>query len=387
MSNDDETWLEPEVDDDDYQIEEYELTSSPNDFNVSTIVNFMDSGAVKVPGFQRNFVWDNRRASKLIESLIIGLPVPQIFLYEESRNRFLVIDGQQRLMSIYYFVKGRFPRKDKRPALRLIFDKEGKIPDHVLQDDLYFAKFNLELPSPIPDRPNKFNGLNYATLAEHRPSFDLRTIRNVIVKQTIPREDDSSIYEMFNRLNTGGINLKAQEIRTSLYHCPFYDMLYRVNTLETWRKLLGVAEPDLHMQDVEVLLRAFAILADGADYKPSMSKFLNRYSKKAKGYSTDQIAYLESLFTSFLDAIKAVPRQQFAGRSGKFSVSILEAVFAAAGGPPMIRKDTNVAVVASDTIAKLRAHEKFLAASQQATTNKTNVAARVRIAKEVLAGG
>src|SRR5690348_6413180 len=96
------------------QIEEYDLTSAPNDFNVSTIHSFIQSGAVKIPAFQRNYVWDIKRASRLIESLIIGLPVPQVFLYEEGRNNFLVVDGQQRLMTIYYFIKGRFPKANKR---------------------------------------------------------------------------------------------------------------------------------------------------------------------------------------------------------------------------------------------------------------------------------
>ena len=90
-------WYEDYIDEPDQgQIDEYDITATPNDFNISTIFNFIESGAVKIPGFQRNYVWEHRRASKLIESLILGLPVPQVFLYEEARNRFLVIDGQQR---------------------------------------------------------------------------------------------------------------------------------------------------------------------------------------------------------------------------------------------------------------------------------------------------
>jgi len=108
-----EDWVDGLADDsDDLQVEEYDLTSSPNDFNTTTIYNFIESGAVKIPGFQRNYVWDIKRASKLIESLVIGLPVPQIFLYEEDRNTFLVIDGQQRLMTVYFFVKQRFPKME-----------------------------------------------------------------------------------------------------------------------------------------------------------------------------------------------------------------------------------------------------------------------------------
>ena len=114
---------------------EYEVTASPNDFNLLTLLNFIESGAIEIPGFQRNYVWDIKRASKLIESIIIGLSVPQIFLYEEGRNSFLVIDGQQRLMSLYYFWKGRFPRKEKRSELRTVFDEEGHIPKDFFDSD------------------------------------------------------------------------------------------------------------------------------------------------------------------------------------------------------------------------------------------------------------
>lgn len=204
------SWFDEEEDlnNDDYQVREYEVTASPNDFNLSTLVSFIESGAIKIPGFQRNYVWDLKRASKLIESIIIGLPIPQIFLYEEGRNSFLVIDGQQRLMSIYYFWKGRFPRKEKRAALRQVFDEEGQIPASYLEDDSYFVPFRLQLAENLPNHPNKLNKLTYLSLGELKTTFDLRTIRNVIIKQNSPTDDDSAMFEIFNRLNSGGVNLK-----------------------------------------------------------------------------------------------------------------------------------------------------------------------------------
>ncbi|WP_373823404.1 DUF262 domain-containing protein, partial [Neisseria dentiae] len=165
----------------DVVIDEYDITATPNDFNVMTLNSFIELGAVRIPGFQRNFVWDIGRSSKLIESLLLGLPVPQLFLYEQSRNKFLVIDGQQRLMSIYYFMKQRFPRKSKRSQLRLIFEKYGKIPDEILYDDEYFETFNLKLPSQLPDHKNKFHGLNYSTLGEFQTALNLRPMRNIVV--------------------------------------------------------------------------------------------------------------------------------------------------------------------------------------------------------------
>jgi uncharacterized protein with ParB-like and HNH nuclease domain len=132
---------------------DYDISVSPNDFNVNTIFDFIKGGGtIKIPNFQRNYVWDLKRASKLIESLLIGVPIPQIFLYEEKRNSFLVIDGQQRLMTIYYFKLKRFPRMEKRAGLRQIFAQNSGIPDNIISDNTYFMDFNLSLPESLPDK-------------------------------------------------------------------------------------------------------------------------------------------------------------------------------------------------------------------------------------------
>jgi hypothetical protein len=324
-------WFEGDSppEDEDGQIDEYDLTSTPNDFNVSTIFNFIESGAVKIPGFQRHYVWDLRRASKLIESLIIGLPVPQVFLYEEGRNSFLVIDGQQRLMTIYYFIKQRFPKKDRRAELRRIFNSHSKIPDEVLHDDEYFENFRLRLPDTSAGKPNKFARLNYAILGDYKTQFDLRTIRNVIVKQVNPA-GDSSIYEMFNRLNTGGINLTPQEIRSSLYHSSFFDVLFTLNMDSTWRGLVGREELDLHMRDVEFLLRAIAVAKHSDHYSPSMVGFLNRFSKSARSFDSGMVDEVRDMVAWFFRACSRLNRGAFMSRQGRFTVPLFEAVFAAA---------------------------------------------------------
>lgn len=277
----DKTWFDDYADKvEDVEIDEYDITAIPNDFNVVTLQNFMESGAIRIPGFQRNYVWDRTRASKLIESLILGIPVPQIFLYEQTKNEFLVIDGQQRLMSIYYFIKKRFPRKDKRSAIRKIFGENGGIPDQYLHNDEFFEDFKLHLKSSLPDAKNRFHGLNYPRLGDSKTQFDLRPLRAIIVKQNVPAEDNSSMYEVFNRLNTGGMNLTAQEIRASMYHSDFYDMLQLKNIDLRWRTILQADEPDLHAKDVEIMLRGLAMLVDGEAYRPSMVRFLNSFSRK-----------------------------------------------------------------------------------------------------------
>ena len=385
--SDNGVWYEDdsELEEEEYPIDQYELTASPNDFNILTIYSFIESGVVRIPGFQRNYVWDLKRASKLIESLIIGLPVPQIFLYEESRNRFLVIDGQQRLMSVYYFIKQRFPRKDKRVKLRQIFEESGKITDEVLYDDRYFSNFNLTLPGKLPDQQNKFNGLNYSTLGEYyKTTLDLRTIRNVIVKQLEPKNDDSAIYEIFNRLNSGGINLTPQEIRMSLYHSDFMEMISRINVDKEWRRHIGLDEPDLHMKDIEILLRSFSMLIKGNEYTPSMTKFLNGFAKEMQKLPRKEISYYESLFNSFLTSCEGLPKNSFYSSANRFSITIFESVFTATCFELYLNRSLVSRKVDEVSLSQLKKDSKFISTSKGKTTNTKNVTGRLNRAKEII---
>jgi len=397
MQNEDEivngtdNWFEDETGEiDDSQIREYDITASPNDFNMSTMYSFLESGAVKIPGFQRNYVWDIKRASKLIESILIGLPIPQIFLYEEALNKFLVIDGQQRLMTIYYFIKQRFPKMEKRTELRRIFDEKGTIPDEVLLDDAYFVKFNLQLTERLPERPNRRNKLNYGTLGELKSTFDLRTVRNIIIKQNLPDSgegDVSSIYEIFNRLNTGGVKLKPQEIRTSLYHSYFYEMLYRINLDSRWRKLLGLAEPDLHMKDIEILLRAFAMMMCGAEYRPSMTRFLNFISKRAGTLSKEKLEYLEKLFNAFLVSCTLLPENAFfRANEERVNISFIDSVFAAQCTAAFMSGSLDVPELSPEKLQILKTDPEFVSAARFDTASSANVAKRLERSNLILHG-
>lgn len=379
-------WFDPEtdVDAEDFSVREYDITAVPNDFNIRTIYDFVDSGVVSIPGFQRNYVWDIKRASKLIESLVIGLPIPQIFLYEQSKNKFSVIDGQQRLMSIYYFKKKRFPREERRAKLRKIIQENGVIPLDVMADDHFFKNFNLSLPSALPNQKNQFHGLNYDTLGDYQQSFDLRTVRNVVIRQTSPDNDDSSIYEIFNRLNSGGINLTPQEIRVSLYHSSFYAMLDRINQHPQWRRLLGQDESDLHAKDVEILLRIFAMLWYSDEYKPSMTRFLNFASRRFKSVNSSDIEYCEQLFRSFLDACVNLESQDFLSKNGRFNISTLEAVFVALAQEPFGTRSLINEQVSSKKLEILRQDQDFVNATHFSTAHSVNVGLRRNRALAIL---
>jgi hypothetical protein len=392
--NNDKWFDDGDDDSDNFQIDEYDLTATPNDFNVQTIFNYIENSVIKIPSFQRNYVWDIGQASKLIESLILGLPVPQIFLYEEGRNQFLVIDGQQRLLSIYYFIKERFPKKEKRAELRRFFDQHGpevgKMPINLLEDDNYFSDFRLTLSETLPTEKlpkhsNKFKGLQYTTLADYKFQFDMRPIRNVIVKQNVPKDDDSAVYEIFNRLNSGGINLLPQEIRITLYPSGFHDMLRKINILPEWREVLCQSEPSLHLEDVEILLRSFAMLMDGDNYISPLKRFLNQFAKHCKRHDDAQNRYLEKLFQSFLKNCQKLPESLFF-KNNRFNVALFEAVFVAVCREPFQQqKLPKSRLVLTDKIEQLKTDKKFLAASQAGgTMSKTNVKIRLERARQII---
>jgi hypothetical protein len=278
-------------------------------------------------------------------------------------------------MSIYYFIKMRFPIQEKRVELRAIFDREGNIPDLILHDDNYFHNFSLRLSGRLPNTKNKFHGLNYATLGDYKVQFELRPIRNVVVKQNTPKDDDSSMYEVFNRLNTGGINLRPQEIRTSMYHSAFYDMLYQINADSGWRRLLQTPEPDIHMKDIEILLRGFAMMIVGEEYAPSMVRFLNQFSRQCASHAPAQNAYLRDLFRSFLNACQDLPDDAFINKGNRrFNIALYEAVFTATCGAAFREQRLLDGAIAPNHITAIETDKTFLAAALQGTTQRTNVA-------------
>src|SRR5205085_10132464 len=176
---------------------------------------------------------------------------------------------------------------------------------------------------------------------------------------------------VFNRLNTGGINLKPQEIRTSMYHSPFYELLYQINARTDWRRLLSVTAPDLHMKDVEILLRGFAMLLDGDNYAPSMLRFLNQFSRKCRSHSSAQNDFLRELFNSFLEACSGLPPDAFLNkRSRRFNLALYEAAFAAVARAALRERRPLHGSMGAAELAMLESDSEFLGATFEGTTQR-----------------
>ncbi len=367
----------------------YDLNSSPDDYNTETLIYKLERGSIKIPRFQRNYVWDIKTASKLIESMIIGIPIPQMFLFRRFREKeSLLIDGHQRYMTIYFFKKQRFPKKDKRIELREIFAKESVFSDTILNDDNYFTDFKLQLAEKrSQEGSNRLHGLTYKGLGlDDRGQFDGRTIRTVSIQQYYPEDDGgTAAYEIFNRLNGKSFELTSQEKRASLFDSPFYDKLYELNQLEDWRYFLPKSASYLRQKDVEILLRAFAML-DYKNYSPSMLKFLNVFSYKSTKFLQEEINSYEQLLRSFLAMLPPQEEHLFFGEGKRFNISVFEALFVASCTEAFEKK--NYSIIKTITLEKVKAlkeNKDFVKATQANTTGKENVKIRIEIAISLLA--
>jgi hypothetical protein len=202
-----------------------------------------------IPPFQRSYVWDQVKASKLIESFLLGLHVPGVFLYKEREtNKLQVIDGQQRILSAVRFFENEF-------------------------DEKIFRLKNVN---------SKWNGKTYAQLDEvDRLQLDDTVLRATVVQQLDP-DDDSSVFHIFERLNTGGINLNPMEIRKCVFMGPQFQMLEELNALDAWRKLIGQPRIDKRYRDSELVLRVIALHDSWTTYQKPMKGFLNSYLTKLK---------------------------------------------------------------------------------------------------------
>lgn len=368
----------------DISLAEYDITSTPNDFNIVTLFTLIDKGVIRIPPFQRNYVWDIKRASRLIESIVLGLPIPQVFLYEQDKNTFIVIDGQQRLLSIYFFIKQRFPTTKGRLVLRKhLTTANTSITDEILSNDDYFTNFKLNLPTLVSKEENKIHGLKFETLGDYKNTFEmLRTIRSVVIKQNEPDNDDA-IYEIFSRLNTGGQNLVPQEIRMSVYHSNFYDAIIELNSDDRWQKILNQNSPHIHFKDVEILTRSLAMLCS-SEYNSPLGKFLNSFSSEAKDFSEEKIKYLMDLFKSFLDSCSNVPLEYFATSTKQFKISLFEAIFVGACHKAFNLNELLIHELNADSVYKLSIDEDVLNSTKKDVSSKKSVTTRMHKAKNII---
>jgi hypothetical protein len=262
--------------DDTTPVVRYEITSYGADYDVAGFVARLQREDIIIPSFQRDYVWRLPEASRFVESILLGLPVPGVFLAKDvDSSRLLVIDGQQRLKTLQFFIEGFFNPKEG--------DKSRKV-------------FKLAKVS------ERFEGLTYKDLSDSdRRNLNDYVIHATIIKQDRPTNDDTSIYHIFERLNTTGQRLSPQEIRVAVYRGHLLDLIEKLNENSEWRHVFGKPHPRL--KDRELILRFFAFYADATSYDRPLGEFLSRFAAKNRNPKPQQLEMFRNTFDSTIKVI------------------------------------------------------------------------------------
>lgn len=270
-----ETPLEEDVEVIEVPADKRKIYTELGDPEVDSLYGKQKRGKLIVqPDFQRQFVWDTTKASRLIESALLGIPIPVIYLSQEPDNKEYVIDGQQRLTSFFSFMDGKFPDgvDFKLTGLKVFQELNGKkydaLPDE-LQDDIRY--------------------------------FKLRTI-------TFKKDSDQNLkFEIFERLNTGSVALNDQELRNCIYRGQYNVLLRELSQDSDFTYLLGLKKPDKRMKDIELVLRFAAFYhSTYLNYKPPMKNFLNAEAEKYQNISKEDAQQVKAAFKNACQVIRSM---------------------------------------------------------------------------------
>lgn len=334
------------------RIQEYSITSYGIDHDVEGIVRRLKRGDIEIPGFQRGFVWDKNRSSRFIESLLLGLPVPGIFLYrEQDSQKQFVIDGQQRLTTLQFFYDGKFG------------DSSGD-----------FKLSGLE---------SRFDGLVYKDLeSSARRKLDNSIIHATVIRQDKPDDGGTSQYAIFERLNTNATPLSPQEIRAVTCRGQFNELLVNLNNNSDWRELFG--KKNKRKRDEELILRFLALYFCSNDYAPSMKAFLTTFmyqNRNLKSYSEDKIRPV------FENTVRTI-RNKIGPRAFKprraVNAAVLDSLMIG------IARRLKTGSIEADIRPKyddLLGMEAFQASTAAYTSTAENVRRRIQLATEAFSNG
>ena len=339
----------------------YDILTYPADFTLEVLVQKWKKGDISMAPGQRRFIWSQARASKLIESFLIGLPVPPVFFYQErGTNKLLVVDGQQRLRSIVYFFSGRFGDEDGDPVFNLV---------SLSDKSKFFEQTYHQIKDSNQEAYNKF--IN-------------SVLRSFVVKQLDPA-DDTSIFEMFERLNTGGVTLTPQEVRNCIYQCDLTQIITELNFYPPWRKVVGGA-PDKRMRDAELILR-FMALRWGGTYKKPMKKFLNDFMEAHKKTPKAKMKNFEEEFKkTAVGVVETLGDKPFHVRRG-LNAAVYDSVFTAFSNNLALVEKPQTRRRISDRYKQLiTKDDEYREWTISATTDQDIVPKRLRHAEQKLFG-
>ncbi|MCY6483796.1 DUF262 domain-containing protein [Clostridium aestuarii] len=304
-------------------IENTNVTQYKSDLAFKTLIDGFNDLLYVIPKYQRKYIWSKEQVENLAISLIRGLPIPPIYVYRNEKKQMEILDGQQRILSLFLYYKGKYIKNSTNTQVelqRLMSDdrlNRAEISFEKLLEDQYPLKdVTYELKYREEDK-EKVIDIRYDKLPkEIRRTVDFTTISVIEIKVDAENQKNRILYKVFQNLNSGGTELKNQELRNGVYQCKFYDMLHEINnTNEKWRKIYG--EKHKHSRDVELLLRFAAIqyyfkleygLIKLHNYGNSYPKLLNDFSDEAIHFDDVTVDMYKKNIERFIDKIEVGDR-------------------------------------------------------------------------------
>lgn len=262
--------LEQETEEVEREVDDQPVASQPVDWNISTLRDKYERGQIDLqPHYQREYVWESKPElpSRLIESVLLEIPIPPLYFGKRTGGKLEVIDGQQRLTTLIHYVRNDF----KLQKLQRIVTLNGK----------YFRELWEEQQEKILDAPIR--------------SVEIDAGRNENLR-----------YEVFERLNYGAMQLNEQELRNCVYRGPFCDLLIELETDLNWRKVKGGIKPDPRFIEREMILRFFAFANRIDHYKGNLKRFLNDYMGTHASKNSGELAIQAAMFRQTMQNVYIV---------------------------------------------------------------------------------
>ncbi|MGL5964832.1 MAG: GmrSD restriction endonuclease domain-containing protein [Fusobacteriaceae bacterium] len=308
-----------------YTEKEFIVREIPAPMGFLTMMEQLDRGTLVIPKNQRNYVWTKNQVENLAVSMIRGYPIPPLYGYRNEHNQIVVLDGQQRLISLYLYYKGVYLKSTSKMPINLKgiltansetrktnFLDELKEKFGIREQDYFYRIIDSETKNEIATE------ITYNCLDTNVKRFiDFKSINMIEIMVQGENINKEEIYfEIFGNLNQGGTPLKNQELRNGIYSCPFYDMLHYINdTNKKWREIYGVKHK--HSRDVELLLRFVATqhlfnLKDGVlnldgsstRFEGSYPTLLNDFSKISLKFKAEEIKKHKESIEKFIDRLE-----------------------------------------------------------------------------------
>lgn len=285
------------------------------DMGFKALVEGVHENLFVIPEYQRRYRWEKHQVEELASSLIRDLPIPSIYTFRNEEGQLEILDGQQRVMSLYFYFIGKFFKNTKKAG----FDYRDLDVEHSKNfEEALEMKYHNIVPTQFFMRlDNQEYDISYATLPMAlKRKIDYRTISIIEIKIAETEKRDVTLHKIFTNLNNGGKQLSNQELRNGIYPCLFSRMINTMNrTNKKWRELYG--RVDEKCQDMELLYRFAAMKKyveyDGknfkiSDYHNSIKKLIDHFAEETFEFSKEEVEeYRITLehYISLLDMSKA----------------------------------------------------------------------------------